>query len=67
MLGQHGRRKNIEFIGIPDSLSDNEIENKVVGILPAFNVEGSIHNFKDCYRIGNSQNSSKKTKAGFVN
>ena len=66
-MGQYGRRKNIKFIGIPDSLSDNEIEKKVVEILPAFNVEGPIHNFKDCNRIGNSQNSSKKTKAGFVN
>ena len=31
--------KNAEFIGIPDSVSDNELENEVVEIFPAINIE----------------------------
>ena len=31
--------KNAEFIGFPDSVSDNELENEVVEIFPAINIE----------------------------
>ena len=33
MLEQYGRRNNIEITGIPDTVQDNELENKVIGIL----------------------------------
>ena len=31
--------KNAEFIGFPDSVSDNELENEVVETFPAINIE----------------------------
>ena len=59
--------KNAEFIGIPDSVSDNELENKVPEIFPAINIEILSHGFEDCNTIGKSQYSLKKTMVGFPN
>ena len=47
--------KNAEFIGIPDSVSDNELENKVPEIFTAINIEILSHGFEDCNTIGKSQ------------
>lgn len=67
MLERYGRRNNIEISGIPDSVPDNELQNKVVAIFSAINVVISGHDFEESHRIGKSQNSSKKTIKRFVN
>ena len=59
--------KNAELIGIPDSVSDNELEYKVAGTFPAINIKILSHGFEDCNAIGKSQYSLKKTIVGFPN
>ena len=45
MLGNYGRQ-NTKFIGIPASMSDNQLENKVFEIFPGINVEVLAMAFK---------------------
>ena len=67
MLEQYGRRNNIEITGIPDTVQDNELENKVIGIFDAIGVEANSADFEDFHRVGKSKNNSKKVIARFVN
>ena len=60
MLEQYGRRNNLEITGIPDSVPQRDLENKVVDILNAIGVNVSNDDFEDCHRIGKSWNNSKK-------
>ena len=60
MLQQFGRRNDIEIAGIPDSVPQKDLENKVVDILNAIGVNVSNDDFEDCHRIGKSQSISKK-------
>ena len=61
MLEQYGRRNNIEITGIPDTVQDIELENKVIEIFDAIGVEANSADFKDCHRVGKSKNNSKKS------
>ena len=61
MLEQYGRRNNIEITGIPDTVQDNELENKVIEIFDAIGVEANSADFKDFHRVGKSKNNSKKS------
>ena len=54
MLEQYGRRNNLEITGIPDSVPQRELENKVVDILNAIGVNVSNDDFEDCHRIRKS-------------
>ena len=54
ILEQYGRRNNLEITGIPDSVPQRELENKVVDILNAIGVNVSNHDFEDCHRIRKS-------------
>ena len=67
MLKQYGRWNNIEIIGIPDIVQDNELENKVIDIFDAISVEAKSADFEDCNRVGKSKNNSKKVIARFAN
>ena len=67
MLEQYGRRSNIGITGISDTVQDNELENKVIGIFDAIGVEANSADFEDCHRVGKSKNNSKKVMARFVN
>ena len=67
MLEQYGRRNNLEITGIPDSVPQRDLENKVVDILNAIGVNVSNDDFEDCHRIRKSQNNSEKTIARFTN
>ena len=67
MLEQYGRRNNIEITGIPDTVQDNELENKVIEIFDVIGVEAKPANFEYCHRVGKSKNNSKKVIARFVN
>ena len=60
MLEQYGRRNNLEITGIPDSVPQRDLENKVVDILNAIGVNVSNDDFEDCHIIGKSRNNSKK-------
>ena len=61
MLEQSGRRNNIEITGIPDTVQDNELENKVIGIFDAIGVEANSADFDDCHRFGKSKITVKKS------
>ena len=67
MLEQYGRRNNIEITGIPNTVQDNELENKVIEIFDAIGVEANSADFEDCHRVGKSKNNLKKVIARFVN
>ena len=67
MLEQYGRRNNIRITGIPDTVQDKELENKVIEIFDAIGVEANSADFQDCHRVGKSKNNSKKVIARFVN
>ena len=60
MLEQYRRRNTLEITGIPDSVSQKDLENKVVDILNAIGVNVSNDDSEDCHRIGKSRNNSKK-------
>ena len=60
MLEQYGRRNNYEITGIPDSMLQRDLENKVVDILNAIGLNVSNDDFEDCHRIGESRNNSQK-------
>ena len=56
MLEQYGRRNNLKINGIPDSVPQKYLENKVVDILNAIGVNVSNDDFEDCHRIGKFRN-----------
>ena len=66
-LEQYGRRNNIEITGIPDSVPDQNLEEKVVDILNEVSVNVSPKDIETCHRVGVSKNSSKKTIVRFIN
>ena len=61
MLKQYGGWNNIEITVIPDTVQDNELENKVIEIFDAIGVEANSADFEDCHRVGESKNNSKKS------
>ena len=66
-LEQYGRRNNIEITGIPDSVPDQNLEEKVVDILNKITVNVSPKDIETCHCKGVSKNSSKKTIVRFIN
>ena len=59
-LEQYGRRNNLEITGIPDDISDENLEEKVIQVLSEIQVNVSSSDVEACHRIGKSKNSSKK-------
>ena len=66
-LKQYGRRNKIEITGIPDSVLDQNLEEKVLDILNEITVNVSTKDIEVCHRVGVSKNSSKKTIVHFIN
>ena len=66
-LEQYGRRNNIELSGIPDSVKDNCLEEKIISIFTSVGIDVKSYDIEACHRIGKSWNSSKKTIARFSN
>ena len=54
-LEQYGRRNNIEITGIPDSVPDQNLEEKVVDILNEITVNVSAKDIEACHRVGVSK------------
>ena len=51
-LDQYSRRNNVEISGIPQSVSDNQLEEKVVDILKAIDVSITTNEIEACHRLG---------------
>ena len=66
-LEQYGRRNNVEMTGIPDDVSDADLEEKVIEILDKIDVNVTSKEIEACHRVGKSRNNSKKTIVRFVN
>ena len=65
---QYGRRNNKEINGIPNSISDNNLESTVINVLSkATNVHIRVDDIEECHRIGKSKGNSKETIARFIN
>ena len=63
-LEHYTRRNNIEIQGIPSSVHDNLLEDKV-DIFSQLNITISKSNIEDCHRLGKAN--PKNTIARFVN
>ena len=64
-LEQYGRRNNIEVSGIPDSVKDNCLEEKIISVFTSAVIEVKSCVIEACHRIGKSRNSSKKNNCPF--
>ena len=66
---QYDRRKNIAISGIPDDISDNDLENTVVDIMKDADVDINSSDIEACHRIGKSdlKTASNKTIACLIN
>ena len=64
-LEQYTRRNNIEIQGIPSSVHDNLLEDKVVDIFSQLNITISKSDIEDCHRLGKAN--PKNTIVRFVN
>ena len=66
-LEQYGRRNNLEISGIPDSVDQTDLEDKVVEIFDKIGVDLSNDEIEACHRIGKSKDNSKTTIIRLVN
>ena len=66
-LEQYGRFNNIEITGIPDSVSDQNLEEWFEDILNQISADISPKDIEMCHRAGVSRNSSKKSIVSFIN
>ena len=46
MLGQYGRRNNIEVSGIPDTVGDNDLEEKVISVFANVGIDIKSNDMK---------------------
>ena len=64
---QYRRRNNLEISGIPDSVDQTDLEDKVVEIFDKIGVDLSNDEIEACHRIGKSKDNSKTTIICLVN
>ena len=48
---QYSRGEYLEISGIPESVSDNALEDKIQGVLRGIDVEGDTENIESCHRL----------------
>ena len=65
LLEQYGRRNNVEVEGISDSISDENLESKVIDILAEIDVNVESKDIEAWHRIGKS--SPKRSIVRFFN
>ena len=65
LLEQYSRCNNVEIEGISDSISDENLESKVIDILAEIDVNVESKDIEACHRIGKS--SPKRSIVRFVN
>ena len=51
-LEQYGRHSSIAVSGIPNLISDNELECSVIKMMKASDIEVDDHDIEVCHRIG---------------
>ena len=61
---QYTRRNNIEIQGIPATVADDHLENKVIDIFRCFKINSDSSDIEDWHRLGNS--TPKNAIVGFV-
>ena len=67
-LERYDQRNNLILSGVPDSISDDDLEETVTANLSDIDVQVTANKVKACHRIGQSdKNKSTKTIIGFVN
>ena len=68
-LDQYGRRENVEIVGIPNEVTDRDLEVEVIKILRAIGLEHLEHfNIVACHRLGTKdRNGRRNTIVRFVN
>ena len=49
---QYSRHNNLDIQGIPDSVSDNQLEEKVIEIFNQINVKIDKFDIEDCHHMG---------------
>ena len=65
---QYCQQNNMESNGIPNSISDDNLESTVINVLSkATNVHVTADDIETCHRIGKSKRNSKKTIVHFIN
>ena len=65
---QYVRRNNLEISGIPNSVSDEDLESKVIEILSKINIKLQKKEIEACHRLPPTRkNPTKKTIIRFVN
>ena len=64
-LDQYNRRNNIEIQGIPSSVSDDALENKVIDIFKCLNITVQNKDIEGCHRLGKAN--PQNTIVRFVN
>ena len=67
---QYVRRNNVEIIGIPSSVEDTDLEERVISILNEIDVPVEESDIEACHRLPvskYSKNKNKKTIVRFVN
>ena len=52
MLEQYGRRNNIDISGIPDSVGQSSLEEKVVSVFSNIGVDVTSNDIEVCHRKG---------------
>ena len=57
----YNRRENIEIIGIPNTVSDSELEDKVISILNSIGCDVTSYDIVACHRL-RSRNSNQSNK-----
>ena len=55
-LEQYTRRNNIDIQGIPSTVHDNLLEDKVIDIFSQLNITISKSDIEDCHRLGGKAN-----------
>ena len=56
---QHSRRECLESSGIPESVSDNALEYKILGVLRGIDVEVDMENIESCPRLKRKENKAE--------
>ena len=68
---QYSRRNNLEFVGIPSNISQDDLEDNVIEILKSIDVSVLPEDIEACHRLEYGKNESKdnpkRTIVKFVN
>lgn len=66
---QYIRRNNVEICGIPDNVSDNDLEKKVIELASVIDVKINKHDIEACHRLKARRNTNgpKRTIVRFTN